>query len=715
MRTTAWSITAVLAAAVPALATISCPAQNQTTYTNTNGDTYLIECGIDHAGGDLPNDGQYTPSLDACISLCSNTTDCVDVSWVQGLPDGPCYYKSSLGQAVLDSRIWGAKLLSKAPVVSTSVSVMTSTVSSSTITSTSTIVTTISSASVLPTGPATPFCPNLDGTQYTDSCGAVYVIECGVDHSGGDIPNGMQYTTGLDGCMALCSSNSECVDVSWVPGLPQGPCYPKSVLGAANQNSNVWGARQISQCVVSSSSSQSATSGSSSSSGSVTTFSSSTTSASASSSSSSSSSASSTTCGTVPTYTAGTLPNCVPCQGQPGTGQFCGYDINTNYYENYPITCNVVTYDFEITNATISPDGIERIGLVVNGQFPGPAIKASWGDTVVVTVKNSMQNNGTTIHFHGVRQLNNNMNDGVPSLTQCPIAPGESMTYTWVASQYGTSWYHSHFAIQAWEGVLGPIMIDGPSSAPFDVDLGAYVLSDWTHATVDSMYDLAQNATPIPGSTSGATYGGPQSMDNGLINGHNTWNDGGALNTTVGTRLEAATFTPGQSYLLRIINTAIQSTFAFSIDGHTLTVTSTDFVPIEPYETDVLFINIGQRYNVIVNANAAVDNYWMRADNQQSCTNMIQNRDVKAIVRYDGSPTGVDPTSTSNNYTDACVDEPYASLVPVVPLNAGPANFTEGALDVIVQANSAQLYKWYLSGSDKPSLIVFYSSNTDCI
>jgi len=334
--------------------------------------------------------------------------------------------------------------------------------------------------------------------------------------------------------------------------------------------------------------------------------------------------------------------------------------------------------------------------------MPGPTIKASWGDTVVVNVKNSMQNNGTSIHFHGVRQLNNNMNDGVPSITQCPIAPGQSMTYMWVAENYGTSWYHSHFALQTWEGVFGPIVIEGPHSQSFDVDLGTFMLQDWTHATVDSMYDLAENATLIPGATAppGApppTFGGPQTMDNGLINGKNTWNNNGALTTTVGSRLEAGTLTPGKSHLIRIINPAIQSTFAFSIDGHSMTVIANDFVPIVPYTTDVLFISIGQRYEVIVNADQPSGNYWMRADNQQSCTNMIQNRDVKAILRYSGAPTG-DPTSTTHTYTDACVDEPLAKLVPVVPLNAGPADFTEGTLDVVVAGNNASLFKWFLSG-----------------
>jgi FtsP/CotA-like multicopper oxidase with cupredoxin domain len=78
--------------------------------------------------------------------------------------------------------------------------------------------------------------------------------------------------------------------------------------------------------------------------------------------------------------------------------------------------------------------------MVINGQMPGPQITANWGDTVVVKVNNKLSINGTSIHFHGIRQLNNTMNDGVPSITQCPIPPGSSMTYTWIAAQYGTTW-----------------------------------------------------------------------------------------------------------------------------------------------------------------------------------------------------------------------------------------------------------------------------------
>jgi FtsP/CotA-like multicopper oxidase with cupredoxin domain len=365
----------------------------------------------------------------------------------------------------------------------------------------------------------------------------------------------------------------------------------------------------------------------------------------------------------------------------------------------------------------MSPDGVERLVMVVNGQMPGPPIKASWGDTVVVKVNNLLQNNGTSIHFHGIRQLNNNMNDGVPSITQCPIAPGESMTYTWVAENYGTSWYHSHFAIQAWEGVIGPMIIDGPHSADFDVDMGPIQIQDWSHFTVDSRYDLAQNATPIPGNTAGATFGGPVLLDTGLINGQNIWNGDDQNSTAIGERLQL-TFEPGKTYLLRIINSAIQSSYKFYLDGHTFTVISTDFVPIVPYETNILNINIGQRYNVLVTANQAPGSYFLRADNQNACAGTVQALDIRAVVTYTNAPTGVLPTSSAYNYTTECVDEPLASLVPVVPLNVGAADFTEGALEVVIGGNAVNLYKWFLSGTTfqsqygDPTLLDIYTNDT---
>jgi hypothetical protein len=76
-----------------------------------------------------------------------------------------------------------------------------------------------------------------------------------------------------------------------------------------------------------------------------------------------------------------------------------GFSISTNYDSTWPVTGRTVSYHLEITNATIAPDGLSRMGALINGQYPGPTIIANWGDTLQVSVKNNLKNNGIGIHW----------------------------------------------------------------------------------------------------------------------------------------------------------------------------------------------------------------------------------------------------------------------------------------------------------------------------
>ncbi|KAJ8115051.1 hypothetical protein ONZ43_g4754 [Nemania bipapillata] len=373
------------------------------------------------------------------------------------------------------------------------------------------------------------------------------------------------------------------------------------------------------------------------------------------------------------------------------------YDISTNYYEDGPDTGVTREYWFDITNTTAAPDGVERVILSVNGSVPGPTIIADWGDTVVVHVTNSMANNGTGIHFHGIRQNYTNPNDGVPSLTQCPIAPGDSATYTWKATQYGSSWYHSHFYVQAWDGVFGGIVINGPATANYDEDLGSLFLNDWSHLTADVEVLAAE-------------VSGPPTLDNGLINGTNVYDD-------AGTRFET-TWVSGTSYRLRLVNAAADTHFKFSIDNHTMEVIAMDFVPIVPYSTDILAIAMGQRYDVIVTANATADNYWMRAIAQTTCSENANPDNIKGIIRYDSTSTD-DPTSTAwdSASDDDCNDEDMSTLVPYVAIDATDATSgTEEDFAVaIVRSGNNVLWKMgsdsMVSQWDYPALLQVYEGN----
>jgi hypothetical protein len=155
-----------------------------------------------------------------------------------------------------------------------------------------------------------------------------------------------------------------------------------------------------------------------------------------------------------------------------------GLSIHSDRDTSAPDTGDVCEYDFTIGSVQWDFEGDKRPALAVNGQIPGPAIVCNWGDTVKITVHNALTDNATTIHWHGIRQIGTNDQDGVPGVTECGLAPGDSRVYEFKASSYGTSWYHSHFITQFADGVQGPIIIKGPTSANYDVDLGTVLISD---------------------------------------------------------------------------------------------------------------------------------------------------------------------------------------------------------------------------------------------
>ena len=79
--------------------------------------------------------------------------------------------------------------------------------------------------------------------------------------------------------------------------------------------------------------------------------------------------------------------------------------------------------------------------LGFNGQYPGPLIQVNEGSTIVVHFVNRTDY-PTAVHWHGVR-LENRF-DGVPHVTQEPVAPGGSFEYRVYFRDAGLYWYHPH-------------------------------------------------------------------------------------------------------------------------------------------------------------------------------------------------------------------------------------------------------------------------------
>jgi len=87
-----------------------------------------------------------------------------------------------------------------------------------------------------------------------------------------------------------------------------------------------------------------------------------------------------------------------------------------------------------------------------NGTAPGPTIQVNQGDRVRVIVDNHLPE-ATSVHWHGF-EIPIEM-DGVPGISQDPIAPGGRFVYEFTLHQQGTFFYHSHMAMQEMLGMIG--------------------------------------------------------------------------------------------------------------------------------------------------------------------------------------------------------------------------------------------------------------------
>ncbi|KAJ9548389.1 hypothetical protein OSB04_020932 [Centaurea solstitialis] len=224
--------------------------------------------------------------------------------------------------------------------------------------------------------------------------------------------------------------------------------------------------------------------------------------------------------------------------------------------------------------------------LTVNGKYPGPRIVAREGDRVVVKVTNHVSNN-VTIHWHGIRQLRSGWADGPAYITQCPIQTGQSYVYNFtITGQMGTLWYHAHVS---WIRVTlyGPIIIlpKRKDSYPFvkpykEVPI---IFGEWWKADPEAVVSQAIQ-----------TGAGPNNSDTFTINGLPGPSKNCSSNETYRLRVK-----PGKTYLLRLINAALNDELFFRVANHTFTIVDVDANYVKPFRTDTIFIGPGQTTNVL--------------------------------------------------------------------------------------------------------------------
>lgn len=146
-----------------------------------------------------------------------------------------------------------------------------------------------------------------------------------------------------------------------------------------------------------------------------------------------------------------------------------------------------VSKTFTAAPTEVDIGGQSTTAWTYNGQMPGPLLRATVGDRVHVRLDNRLPE-PTTVHWHGLA-IRNDM-DGVPDITQSPIAAGTTFDYEFIPPDPGTYWYHSHGDLQRGRGLYGALLIDDPHDpGEYDTEF-TVVLADWlTDRTPTEVFD----------------------------------------------------------------------------------------------------------------------------------------------------------------------------------------------------------------------------------
>jgi FtsP/CotA-like multicopper oxidase with cupredoxin domain len=243
-------------------------------------------------------------------------------------------------------------------------------------------------------------------------------------------------------------------------------------------------------------------------------------------------------------------------------------------------------------------------GMAYTGQIPGPELRLTEGERVRIVLRNSLPE-PTTIHWHGV-DVPNSM-DGVPGITQKPVAPGQTFVYEFEARPTGTRWYHTHFQEhrQLDLGLYAPLIIEpaGPDPFPFDREY-TLVLDDWATGT----------GRPLPSTREGTAggRGGMGGMMEGMMgrgmggmmgSGQHPAYDVMTINGKAFPASQPLTVRKGERVRLRLINASADHTHVIRLGGHRLRVTHTDGNPLlQAMEVDAVPIVPSERYDVFFSA-----------------------------------------------------------------------------------------------------------------
>ncbi|KAL0390417.1 UNVERIFIED_CONTAM: L-ascorbate oxidase [Sesamum calycinum] len=226
-------------------------------------------------------------------------------------------------------------------------------------------------------------------------------------------------------------------------------------------------------------------------------------------------------------------------------------------------------FEWKVTYGTIAPLGVPQQGILINGQFPGPAINCTSNNNIIVNVFNQLDE-PLLLTWAGIQQRKNSWQDGAPG-AMCPILPGKNYTYRFqVKDQIGTYFYFPTTALHRASGGIGMLKVHSRPLIPVPFDNPA---EEYPVLLGDCKVGDA-NAKPL------------------------------------------FTFEAGKTYRFRVCNVGLRLSVNFRVQGHTMKVVEVEGSHTVQNVYDSLDLHVGQCMSVLVTADQTPKDYYFVASSR---------------------------------------------------------------------------------------------------
>jgi FtsP/CotA-like multicopper oxidase with cupredoxin domain len=103
----------------------------------------------------------------------------------------------------------------------------------------------------------------------------------------------------------------------------------------------------------------------------------------------------------------------------------------------------------------------------------------------------------TLVHWHGLRPPW--QQDGVPGVSQPPLAPGDAYEYDFPLDHAGTFWMHSHYGLQEQRLLAAPLIVREPGERTADIQEVVVIFHDFSFRDPAEIFWALRGAAPAHG------------------------------------------------------------------------------------------------------------------------------------------------------------------------------------------------------------------------